>query len=384
MRFDQDRHGGRHDRLRRGWGRRVVGLGAVAASMVIATGTATAVPATASLGSIGSGSSGSAGAGSVGPGSSIPESFREDPGPVPPTRDDITTAAITGVKQVSEQAVQYTVASPALRREVTVDVLLPKDRSVPRPVLYMLDGAGARNNSSGWMKASLGAAPAFFEDKNVNVVLLNGGQGSMYVDWDRVDPELGLNMWESFIAEELPPLIDAELETDGVNAIAGNSMGAQSAMMLAHRHPDLYRGVAAFSGCYSTSDPLGRLVVQTTVTSRSGDPANMWADPSGPEWRSHDTVRHAENLRGKAIYLSVATGLPGTHEEGSDDARRLLLGGVIEGASNVCTRILEKRLDQLKIPVTVDYEGTGVHAWEYWRDQLPKSWPTLERALGLD
>ncbi|WP_031938525.1 alpha/beta hydrolase [Prescottella defluvii] len=352
--------------------------------MVIATGTATAVPATASLGSIGSGSSGSAGAGSVGPGSSIPESFREDPGPVPPTRDDITTAAITGVKQVSEQAVQYTVASPALRREVTVDVLLPKDRSVPRPVLYMLDGAGARNNSSGWMKASLGAAPAFFEDKNVNVVLLNGGQGSMYVDWDRVDPELGLNMWESFIAEELPPLIDAELETDGVNAIAGNSMGAQSAMMLAHRHPDLYRGVAAFSGCYSTSDPLGRLVVQTTVTSRSGDPANMWADPSGPEWRSHDTVRHAENLRGKAIYLSVATGLPGTHEEGSDDARRLLLGGVIEGASNVCTRILEKRLDQLKIPVTVDYEGTGVHAWEYWRDQLPKSWPTLERALGLD
>ncbi|WP_368077040.1 hypothetical protein [Rhodococcus sp. W8901] len=34
--------------------------------------------------------------------------------------------------------------------------------------------------------------------------------------------------------------------------------------------------------------------------------------------------------------------------------------------------------------MTVDYEGTGVHAWDYWRDQLPKSWPTLQRALGLD
>ncbi|MGO4200536.1 alpha/beta hydrolase [Rhodococcus sp. TAF43] len=304
----------------------------------------------------------------------------------PPSRTGTgdRSGRFTGEKPQSGQAVQYTVGSLALRREVTVDVLLPKDRSVPRPTLYMLDGAGARNNTSGWMNKSLGDAPAFFEDENVNVVLLNGGQGSLYTDWDQADPELGLNKWESFIAEELPPLIDAKLNTDGVNAIAGNSMGAQSAMMLAHRYPDLYSGAAAFSGCYSTSDPLGRLVVQTTVTSRSGDPANMWTDPSGPEWLSHDTVRNAEKLRGKQIYLSVATGLPGAHEAGSGDVRRLLLGGVIEGASNVCTRILETRLDQLKIPVTVDYEGTGVHAWDYWRDQLPKSWPTLQRALGLD
>lgn len=356
-------------------------------ALVLSSGTATAAPGEGSLGSGSLGSlgslTGSSGAGSVGAGSSIPEQFQEDPGPPPELRDDIVTPEIVGEKTLSAQAVQLTIASPALRREVTVQVLLPADRPVPRPTLYMLDGVSARNNGSGWMSAGLGGAPAFFADKNVNVVLLNGGRGSLYTDWDEIDPRLGLNMWESFITGELPDLIDAKLGTNGVNAIAGNSMGAQSAVMLAHRHPDLYEGVAAFSGCYSTSDPLGRLTVQTTVTSQSGDPTNMWSDPDGPQWLSHDSVRNAEQLRGKPIYLSVSNGLPGEFEEGSDDARRLYLGGAIEAATNVCTRIFEARLDQLDIPVTVDYAGAGVHAWDYWRVQLPKAWPTLAGALGL-
>lgn len=356
-----------------GWRRGLSGLGAAAVAAVLAAGPATAAPGAGSLGSLDGGS--------VGAGSSVPGGFQEDPGPVPPTRDDITTAAIVGEKAVSGQAVQYTIASPALRREVTVEVLLPADRSVPRPTLYLLDGVSARNHTSGWMSAGLGDAPGFFKDKDVNVVLLNGGRGSLYTDWDRVDPKLGLNKWETFIAQELPPLIDAELNTNGVNAIAGNSMGAQGAVMLAHRYPELYGGVAAFSGCYSTSDALGQLTVQTSVTSQSGDPANMWADDA--DRLAHDSVRNAEQLRGKPIYLSVSNGLPGRFEEGSDDARRLYLGGAIEAGSNVCTRIFESRLRQLDIPVTVDYEGAGVHAWDYWRVQLPKSWPTLEQALGL-
>ncbi|WP_258195548.1 alpha/beta hydrolase [Rhodococcus sp. OK519] len=355
--------------------------------LLLSAGMATAAPSDGSLGSGSLGSlgslAGSSGAGSVGAGSSIPEGFQEDPGPPPALRDDITTAEIVGEKSLSAQGVQLTVASPALRRDVTVQVLLPADRSVPRPTLYMLDGVSARNNGSGWMSASLGDAPTFFRDKDVNVVLINGGRASLYTDWDEIDPRLGLNKWETYLTQELPGLIDKKLKTNGINAIAGNSMGAQSAVMLAHRNPELYSGVAAFSGCYSTNDALGRLTVQTTVTSQSGDPANLWSDPQGPEWLSHDSVRNAEQLRGKPIYLSVSNGLPGTFEEGSEDTRRLVLGGVIEASANVCTRIFESRLNQLDIPVTVDYAGAGVHAWDYWRVQLPKAWPTLEEALGL-
>ena len=380
---DQDgRNGVRRWRGGRAGSAAVLGTAAMALVLSAAPAAAQGSLDSGSLGSLGS-LTGSSGAGSVGAGSSIPEALQEDPGPPPVLRDDIVTPKIVGEKSLSAQAVQLTVASPALRREVTVQVLLPADRSEPRPTLYMLDGVSARNNNSGWMSAGLGGAPAFFADKDVNVVLVNGGRASLYTDWDEIDPKLGLNKWETYLTQELPGLIDAKLGTNGVNAIAGNSMGAQAAVMLTHRHPDLYRGVAAFSGCYSTDDALGRLVLQTTITSQGGDPTNMWSDPQGPEWRSHDSVRNAGNLRGKQIYLSVSNGLPGKFEEGSDNMRRLVLGGTIEASANVCTHIFESRLKQLDIPVTVDYAGAGVHEWDYWRVQLPKAWPTLAKALGL-
>lgn len=355
-------------------GRAMMGS-AVVAAMLTVPGVANAA------GSLDSGSldAGSLATGSVGSGSSVLPVFQDDPGPVPPTRDDITTPAVVAEKVVSAQERQLTIASPALRREVTVQVLTPVGGSTGRPVLYMLDGVSAHENASGWVGR---VARDFFADKDTNVVFLNGARGSMYTDWDLPDPRLGWNQWETFITDELPALIDAELGANGRNMIAGNSMGAQSAMMLAHRNPELYAGVAAYSGCYSTSDTLGRLSVQMTVTSQAGDPANMWSNPTGPAWVEHDTLRNAEALRGKELYVSAGTGLPGPLEEGAD-AQTLLVGGALEAGSNMCTRQLESRLDRLDIPATFSYSATGAHAWPLWVEELPESWPSLQRGLGI-
>jgi hypothetical protein len=57
-------------------------------------------------------------------------------------------------------------------------VLLPADRSRPRPTLYMLDGRGASENASSWIEH--GHAVEFFADKNVNVVLTTGGPANLY------------------------------------------------------------------------------------------------------------------------------------------------------------------------------------------------------------
>ncbi|MFM1722870.1 MULTISPECIES: alpha/beta hydrolase [Rhodococcus] len=380
------RRAARH-RLQRGL------LGASLAALVALplAGEAVAAPgstgSTGSLGSVAGGSSGSAAAssdnGSVSAGSVIPGPLQNEHPPLPPLRDDITTAAITGEEQKTDQLVRFTVASPALRREVGVEVLLPKDNSVPRPSIYALEGVDAREDTSGWV--TIGGAPAFFADKNVNVVMINGGVSGMYTDWDRTDPSVGLHKWETFITQELPALLDARLNTNGVKSLLGISMGSQGAMMLAHRNPGMYKGIAVFSGCYSTVDDLGRLSVQSTVSSRGGDIANVWGEVGGPGWVAHDTVLGAEALRGMDIYVSVASGVPGKYEDpaASDWFDRVFIGGPMEVMANGCTRLLDARLDKLNIPATFDYEAVGIHGWSYWRDRLPKAWPTLARSLDL-
>ncbi|MCZ4556801.1 alpha/beta hydrolase family protein [Rhodococcus maanshanensis] len=335
-------------------------------------------------GSLASGSGGaSSGGGSVSSGSTIPGPLQNERPPLPSLRDGITSAAIVGEERKSDQLVRFTVASPALRRNVGVEVALPLDNSVPRPSIYALEGVDAGEDTSGWV--TMGGVPKFFADKNVNVVMVNGGVSGMYTDWDRPDPGVGLHKWETFITGELPPLMDSRLKTNGVKSLMGASMGAQGAMMLAHRHPDMYRGIAAFSGCYSTTDDLGRLSVLATVSSRGGDPANVWGDFAGPGWVAHDSLRHAEALRGKDIYVSVASGLPGRYEtpDLADYSRRVVIGGSMEAAANACTHRLQSRLRDLKIPATFEFEPRGTHAWIYWENQLPKAWPTLARSLGL-
>ena len=316
-------------------------------------------------------------------GSTVPGSMQGDPGAPAQLLDGITAPAIVGENVTGPQSVRLTVASPALRRDVGVEVILPADNSAPRPTLYLLDGADAQEKSSGWVR--YGVAPDFFADKNVNVVMINGGKAGMYTDWENEDPALGLHKWETFIAKELPSLLNARLNTNGVNAIAGISMGAQGAMMLAHRNPGLYKGVAGFSGCYSTTDTWGRASIQSTVTSRGGNTDNMWGVPGGPEWEAHDSLLNAEQLRGTEIYLSVATGVAGENEnlQTPDLADRLVVGGSIEAVAHMCTKAFDQRLTVLGIDATIDYEPTGTHSWPYWRERFPKAWPTLAKALGI-
>lgn len=108
------------------------------------------------------------GLGSVGSGSSVPGPLQEDPGPLPPLRDDITVPKIVDVAVLSPRARRLTIESPAMRRTVGVEVLLPADTSQPRPTLYLLGGVTEREHTSAWIH--IGGAPAFFADKNVNVV----------------------------------------------------------------------------------------------------------------------------------------------------------------------------------------------------------------------
>ncbi|WP_040794331.1 alpha/beta hydrolase, partial [Nocardia higoensis] len=279
-------------------------------------------------------------------------------------------ARVVRVDALSATRSAVFVDSPAMGRVVQVQVLHPAGGGA-RPSFYLLDGLDPGVGQSTWTNAT--DAEAFFRGKNVNVVLPVGGQASYYTDWLRDDPKLGRYKWETFLTGELPPIIDANFAGNGVNAIGGLSMGGSAAFVLAARNPHLYTTVAGYSACPDTT--LGAGGIMFSVANRGGDPLNMWGPPGSPEWAAHDPSLMAERLRGKTIYLSTGTGIPGPHEAELKPqlAENIFLGGPVEVGINVCTVAFEQRLRALRIPARIDYSPVGTHSWSYWQDTLHAS-----------
>ncbi|CAM3076894.1 alpha/beta hydrolase [Skermania piniformis] len=288
-------------------------------------------------------------------------------------------ATVVGVTDLTPTRTALFVQSPAMGQVVQVQVLHPAG-GAPRPTYYLLDGLLPGDRESTWTNAT--DAVQFFADKNVNVVLPVGGPASYYTDWDRPDPQLGNYKWETFLTEELPPIIDAQFSGNGVNAIGGLSMGGNSAFILATRKPWLYRAVAGYSACPDTS--LATPAILFSIASHGGDPQNMWGPVGGPQWSAHDPAANANQLRGKTIYLSTGTGLPGPHELELKPQlpENILAGGPVETGVFACVSSFDQRLRGLGIPARVVYRPSGTHSWSYYADDLHDSWPTIGPAIG--
>lgn len=293
-----------------------------------------------------------------------------------------TAARVVSVVMTAPQKARLRVFSPSMRKIISVDVLLPRDRSRPRPSLYLLDGIDAGvltgYRQSGWTDQT--DIVRFMADKSVNVVLPIGGTASYYTDWDRTDPVLGVNKWDTFLASELPPVIDRTFAGNGVNAIGGVSMGATGAMMLAVRHPGLYRGVAAFSGCLDLLDPNAAAATQGSILTRGGNPDNMWGPPGDAQWRAHDPASQVGVLKGTSLYLAVGNGLPDFSLGLAGLASPV--GGVLESGALTCTRLFAGAARRAGVATTINYRS-GLHSWGYWNQDLHRSWPTVARALGV-
>jgi len=73
------------------------------------------------------------------------------------------------------------------------------------------------------------------------------GQGAgFYVDATE-SPWVPHFKMETYVADELIRLIDAEFATNGTRSIFGHSMGGHGALTLALKYPDLFKSVSAFA-----------------------------------------------------------------------------------------------------------------------------------------
>lgn len=326
-----------------------------------------------------------AGVGAAGTGDPIVDTKTLFPAPATADGSMITASRVDG------RNLTMLVYSAAMDTNVTVRVQRPADASVPRPVLYLVNGAGGGTDSATWWANT--DVGDFLGGKDVNVVMPIGGAWTYYTDWKQDDPVLGRNKWRTFFLDELPPLVDAALGTNGVNAIAANSMTATAILQMAEARPGFYRAVAGYSGCAQIADPIGKQFTELVVeTYGGGDVRNMYGPDDDPLWAANDPVLHAEALRGTLLFMSSGNGLPGRHDtlDGAYAlpgpaglANQIVVGGVIEAATNYCTRNLQTRLAELRIPATFDFAPAGTHSWGYWRDTFYTSWPLLAEGLGI-
>lgn len=298
---------------------------------------------------------------------------------------DITTTELIGLERTdgpNDEYEYWSIQSAAMQRVVTVEVIRSRGEGAA-PVLYLLDGVGAPERSTGWNHVA--DIHERMADENVHMVNPTGAFASFYSDWEREDPVLGNHGWETFLTEELPPIIDAELPTNGRSAIAGCSMGAQAAMHLAAQHEDLYDGVMAFSGSYSTTDELGYQTVRLSVESRGGTLDNMWGPRGSERWRYHDTISHAEKLRGRAVYMSAGNGVIGPEDPDEYGSERwaMVFGIALERGSHEATKAFERALVEADVEYSVDYHPTGLHSWGTFMRTFDEGWEYIKPALEV-
>ncbi len=103
--------------------------------------------------------------------------------PVAPNGSRIVSSEIDG------QHLTVQVYSAAMDATIPVRVQRPHDASEPRPVLYLVNGAGGGTDSATWWANT--DVGEFLTGQDVNVVMPLGGAFSYYTDWKREDPNLG-------------------------------------------------------------------------------------------------------------------------------------------------------------------------------------------------
>ena len=93
-------------------------------------------------------------------------------------------------------------------RVIPNQVLRPRGE-VSAPVFYLLNGRSGGVEGDSWLEQT--DHRSFFAGKNVTVVSPLGGPYAWYADWQRPDPALGVNKWETYLLRELPGAISGPL-----------------------------------------------------------------------------------------------------------------------------------------------------------------------------
>ncbi|MDT5002051.1 MAG: diacylglycerol O-acyltransferase / trehalose O-mycolyltransferase [Mycobacterium sp.] len=310
---------------------------------------------------------------SVGPLLSIPVAAADPPG----------GASITGIEHVTDRWDKVSVFSPSMNKVIVNDVF-----KAPRsgaPTFYLLPGIDGGDNldpggnfapgSKSWFGFT--DLQGFFGNKNVNVVSPLGGAFSWYTNWVND----GSKQYQTYMTQELPPLINAQYKTNGRNAVAGLSSTGGTAVDYAIQAPGLYRAVGSYSGFLTPS--TGAQNIALTLTGGGANADDMWGPQGGPLWVAHDPTVNVARLKGTAVFVTASAGGQGDVDKLPPGTNNFA-GGFIEGIVNDSTKQFADAAAAAGVPIKYVVRPQGSHSWGLFESEMQDSWnATIGPALGV-
>ena len=291
------------------------------------------------------------------------------------------------VEWKSANRVALWVQSAAMKQPIQVQLLLPAnwnsepDRTFPS--LYLLDGLRARDDASGWTLET--RISQFFDAKNSIVVLPVGGQSSFYTDWDK-DAKGKPYQWETFLMDELPPILARDWRANDDRGVAGLSMGGAAAMMLAERHPDNFRFAGSFSGFLDTTSFGMPQAIKVAMQDAGGYAAeDMWGPLGSQRWADQDPKLKVDKLRDTSVYVSSGSGNTGPWDQpsGLPGIPVNFPGYGLELLSRMTSQTFVNKARTAGVPVTANFRPSGTHTWPYWQFEMTQAWPQYAQAVGI-
>jgi len=221
-------------------------------------------------------------------------------------------ARIIGEQWLTGRTLQLTVATDNFTAPAPVEVVFPVgynfDTTKTWPVTYHTHGT--YGNETWFRTAYNGEA---LTASYPSIVVAPRGDSGYWSDWFN-NGSGGPPKYESFVMQQLIPLIDANFRTipdRAHRAIMGDSMGGYGALMLAARHPDSFAAAASFSGVVDSNWAPGMTLLSASPTLQGAAPDVIYGPRSTQEirWHGHNPADLASNLRTVDVQLFNGSGI---------------------------------------------------------------------------
>lgn len=281
-------------------------------------------------------------------------------------------AKITAEKTLSSRVLELTISTPAFTAPTHVLVDLPTgydaDPSRRWPVTYVLAGTMNTYKSFNDVVDGVKLTAAY-----PSIVVSPNGDSGYWSDWFNAGA-FGAPQYETYVVDQLIPLIDARLRTNpdrSQRAALGISMGGYGSMMIAAHHPDLFSAAATLSGAVDSNLPTLGAALTASPAFQGGSPDAINGPRATQEirWHAGNPTDLAANLGGLDLQVRTANGIPnpgiGEQPLSADSVSCVIEGGVHMGSTS-----LHDTLTALGIPHLWKDYGAGCHTAANFQREL--------------